>query len=44
LPGILASKQILEEMDLKFKILVVSMCQNRKVTGKIIFEIFLSYY
>jgi hypothetical protein len=33
-------KWILEEMDLKLKILMVAMCRNQKVAKEILFEIF----
>lgn len=39
----LVAKWSLEEMDLKFKILVVAMCQNLKAAEEILFEIFMSY-
>jgi hypothetical protein len=40
LPGILDGKQNLKEMDLKVKMLVVSMCRNWKAAWEILFKFF----
>jgi hypothetical protein len=40
----LVGKQILKKMDLKVKILMVSMCQNQKVARKILVKKILSYH